>query len=101
MGSLGIMLMELMEEQPPYMQLPSAKALFLIVTKGVPGPKQPEKWSKELLDFLNQCTQIDPESRPTAVELLEHSFLKKACKPEELAPIIKKAHKNRDPCTIL
>ena len=30
----GIMLREMLEGEPPYMDLPSAKALFLIITKG-------------------------------------------------------------------
>jgi len=50
--SLGIMVREMLEGEPPYLELPSAKALFLIITRGLPELKNPGKFSNHLKDFL-------------------------------------------------
>ena len=49
------------------------KALFRIVTEGLPPLKQPGKWSNEFKSFHKQITTVDPEARPTAAELLRVS----------------------------
>jgi hypothetical protein len=71
MWSLGIMVMEMAEGEPPYMEFPPLRALFLITTKGIPGLKHPEAWSEEFKDFLTMCLQKDVASRPTADDLLQ------------------------------
>merc|ERR1711991_85577 len=50
--SLGIMVMEMVEGEPPYMDFPPLRALFLITTKGIPGLKHPENWSEDFQDFV-------------------------------------------------
>ena len=75
--SLGIMVMEMAEGDPPYMDYPPLRALFLITTKGIPGLKHPEKWSTEFKDFVAQCLEKDAENRPTAEQLLFHPFIAK------------------------
>jgi len=89
--SLGIMLMEMLEGNPPYMQFPPLRALFLITTKGIPPLQNPEKWSVELREFCSRCIEKDVESRPECNELLQHPFLRKSCRPEEFAPLIEQA----------
>jgi serine/threonine protein kinase len=89
--STGIMIREMAENDPPYMEFPPLRALFLITTKGIPPLKQPWKWSAEFQDFLNLCLEKDAEHRPTASELLKHPFLNKACEPEEFASLIQSA----------
>lgn len=84
--SLGIMLMELAEGEPPYMEYQPLRALFLITTKGIPPLKDLEKWSPEFRDFYNKCLEKEVEKRPEATELLTHPFLQKACPPAGLAP---------------
>jgi len=69
--SLGIMLMELAEGEPPYMEFPPLRALFLITTKGIPPLKDTERWSAEFRDFYDRCLEKDVEKRPTADELLK------------------------------
>eukprot|EP01126_Amoeba_proteus_P023744 TRINITY_DN2386_c0_g1_i16.p1 TRINITY_DN2386_c0_g1~~TRINITY_DN2386_c0_g1_i16.p1 ORF type:complete len:430 (-),score=99.36 TRINITY_DN2386_c0_g1_i16:131-1420(-) len=91
--SLGIMLMEMMEGEPPYMEFPPLRALFLITTKGIPPVQQPEKWSPELLDFYGKCLAKDVQIRPFAEDLLPHPFLCKACRPAEFVPVIEQAHR--------
>jgi serine/threonine protein kinase len=89
--SLGIMLMELAEGEPPYMEFPPLRALFLITTKGIPPLKDTEKWSPEFRDFYDKCLDKDVEKRPTADELLKHPFLQTACTAGELGPSVAQA----------
>jgi len=89
--SLGIMVMEMAEGEPPYMEFPPLRALFLITTKGIPPLKEPEKWSSDFQDFVNQCLIKEVDDRPGAEELLKHPFLKRACSPEEFVPVIEEA----------
>lgn len=73
--STGIMLMEMAEGEPPYMEFPPLRALFLITTKGIPDLKEAcgaaaavpccarlrlrmraqEVWSAEFQDFCKKC----------------------------------------------
>jgi len=89
--SLGIVLYEMAEGQPPYMTEPAMRALFLLMTKGVPPLVNRDKWSVELLDFLDQCLIVDPESRPAAATLLAHPFLKKSCIAKVFANAIRES----------
>jgi serine/threonine protein kinase len=41
-------------------------------------PPIPDHLSEEGKDFIRQCLQRDPSNRPTAVELLQHSFIRSA-----------------------
>jgi serine/threonine protein kinase len=91
--SLGIMLMEMLEGNPPYMQFPPLRALFLITTKGIPPIQNGDKWSSDLRDFLNRCIEKDVENRPEANEILSHPFLRKACQPHEFSTLIDQARK--------
>jgi hypothetical protein len=89
--SLGIMLMEMAEGEPPYMEFPPLRALFLITTKGIPDLKEPSKWSADMKDFV-RCTLIkEPEDRPDSITLLKHPFLKRACPPSGMIPLMEKA----------
>eukprot|EP01119_Soliformovum_irregulare_P008600 TRINITY_DN21704_c0_g1_i1.p1 TRINITY_DN21704_c0_g1~~TRINITY_DN21704_c0_g1_i1.p1 ORF type:complete len:488 (+),score=109.34 TRINITY_DN21704_c0_g1_i1:28-1491(+) len=89
--SLGIMLMEMAEGEPPYMEFPPLRALFLITTKGIPPLKEPHKWSPEFTDFYNKCLDKEVDRRPTSDELLKHSFMAKACPVKDMAMLMKKS----------
>jgi len=86
--STGIMIMEMTEGEPPYMDYPPLRALFLISTKGVPPLKEEEKWSPELVDFLSKCLIVEPTERPTALELLAHSFSKMVCPVSDMVQLL-------------
>lgn len=89
--SLGIMIMEMAEGEPPYMEYPPLRALFLITTKGIPGLREPEEWTPDFSDFVAQCLDIDMDKRPEAADLVGHPFLQKACDPEEIGVVIEDA----------
>jgi len=86
--SLGILLMEMVEGEPPYMEFPPLRALFLITTKGIPPLKEPKQWSPHLVHFFESCVQREVDKRPTAADLLLHPFLNRACTNAELVPKI-------------
>lgn len=67
------MLIEMLEGQPPYMDFPPLRALFLINAKGIP-PLQSQNWSPELLDFHKKCLEVKVELRPDAAALLGVRF---------------------------
>ncbi|KAE8132219.1 kinase-like domain-containing protein [Aspergillus pseudotamarii] len=87
--SLGIMAIEMIESEPPYLNEEPLKALYLIATNGTPRLKKPEKLSKELKSFLSQCLCVDVRSRATAEELLAHEFLKSGCSLPSLAELLR------------
>ncbi|KAH0258866.1 serine/threonine protein kinase, partial [Aureobasidium melanogenum] len=87
--SLGIMAIEMIESEPPYLNEEPLKALYLIATNGTPRLKKPEALSKELKSFLSVCLCVDVKSRATAEELGRHDFLKTGCNPNMLAELLR------------
>ncbi|GIK00531.1 protein kinase [Aspergillus viridinutans] len=87
--SLGIMAIEMIESEPPYLNEEPLKALYLIATNGTPRLKKPEKLSRELKSFLSVCLCVDVNSRATADELLDHDFLKTGCSLASLAELLR------------
>ncbi|XXH04729.1 hypothetical protein Hte_011151 [Hypoxylon texense] len=86
--SLGIMAIEMIESEPPYLNEEPLKALYLIATNGTPRLKKPEKLSKELKAFLSVCLCVDVKSRASADELLQHDFLKHGCPLGSLSELL-------------
>lgn len=91
--SLGILIIEMLEGAPPYLNEAPLKAIYLIASRGKPEIKY-EKLSPQLADFLDKCLNIDPEARATATELLEHPFLNQAEPLSSIVPLIR--HKTRN-----
>jgi len=100
--SLGIMLMECCDLQPPYILEPPSTALYLISSKPVPPLREADMWSAELKQFLSLCLQRDPNKRPQAIELLQHPFLHRACSSIDFLEVVfMDRRKKKDPCSVM
>lgn len=86
--SLGIMTIEMLEGEPPYLNEDPLKALYLIATNGTPKLKFPESLSLDIKRFLSVCLCVDVRYRASTEELLHHSFFNMACPPEELSTLL-------------
>ncbi|ODV58334.1 YOL113Wp-like protein [Ascoidea rubescens DSM 1968] len=75
--SLGIMTIEMIEGEPPYLTEEPLRALFLIATHGTPKLKNPGELSDSIMKFLSICLCVEVPYRATADDLIKHEFLKK------------------------
>ena len=86
--SLGITGIEMAEGEPPYSHIHPVRAMFVIQKNPARGLTEPHKWSNEFNDFVRKCLTIDPKQRPTAKELLIHSFIRRARGPSLLSDLV-------------
>ncbi|KAL0078863.1 kinase-like domain-containing protein [Phycomyces blakesleeanus] len=94
--SLGVMAIEMVEGEPPYLNENPLRALYLIATNGTPQLQSPDTLSEIFRDFLAKCLHVDPELRPSSGQLLQHPFLLKADPLPSLAPLIKASRESID-----
>ncbi|XP_063037792.1 serine/threonine-protein kinase PAK 1-like [Melospiza melodia melodia] len=95
--SFGIVGIEMIEQEPPYLGESSGTATYLIATVGTPQLRQPKLLSALLRDFLSCCLQTDEEQRWSAKELLQHPFVTSAKPPFILAQVINSVKKTNNP----
>ncbi|CAH8438826.1 unnamed protein product [Schistosoma guineensis] len=94
--SLGIMAIEMVDGEPPYLNENPVRALYLIATNGKPEIKERDRLSSTFLNFLDRCLEVDVEQRATANELLQHPFICRCSKPlSSLIPLINLAREQK------
>ncbi|KAL6612095.1 Pkinase-domain-containing protein [Neocallimastix sp. 'constans'] len=73
--SLGIMVIEMVEGEPPYLNENPLRALYLIATNGSPSVRNIEQQSPEFKEFLESCLKVEADERPTSEEALEVKYI--------------------------
>lgn len=76
----GMSVMEMVTAKIPY-SCKTAVQIYRAVTSGELPHELELITNPELLEFINLCLAMDPDKRPTAAELLAHSFLAKPGTP--------------------
>lgn len=74
--SVGIVAIELAEMAPPMFDLHPMRALYLIPKNPSPKLNEKGKWSKNFREFVKDALVKNPAKRPSAVELMKHSWFK-------------------------
>ncbi|XP_041657262.1 serine/threonine-protein kinase 10 [Cheilinus undulatus] len=89
--SLGITLIELAQIEPPHHELNPMRVLLKIAKSEPPTLDYPNKWSPEFKDFLKKALDKNPETRPTAVQLMEHPFVRSVTSNRPLRELVAEA----------
>ncbi|KAF9586603.1 p21 protein (Cdc42 Rac)-activated kinase [Lunasporangiospora selenospora] len=90
--SLGVVMREMLDGEPPYLDEPPLRAMFLIASGDLPKIRQHEMASKRCVSFITTCTTGEDEERPSAKELLEHPFLELACESDSMALLLMRTY---------
>ncbi|CDP04692.1 unnamed protein product [Coffea canephora] len=73
--SLGCTVLEMATSKPPWSQYEGVAAIFKI-GNSKDMPEIPDHLSNDAKSFIRSCLQREPSQRPTAVQLLEHPFVR-------------------------
>lgn len=93
--SLGIMAIEMIEGEPPYLTESPLRALYLIATNGTPTIKDEQNLSPVFRDFLKFALRVEPDKRASAHDLLRHEFMSMCTDLIQLAPLVRSARNAR------
>ncbi|RMD43413.1 hypothetical protein DV735_g1745, partial [Chaetothyriales sp. CBS 134920] len=93
--SLGIMAIEMIEGEPPYLTESPLRALYLIAKYGTPKIKDEQSLSPVFRDFLHFALKVEPEKRASAHDLLHHPFMQLCAPLTSLAPLVQSARESR------
>ncbi|XP_072931584.1 serine/threonine-protein kinase PAK mbt [Epargyreus clarus] len=86
--SLGIMLIEMVDGEPPFFNEPPLQAMRRIRDMPPPRPRGAARCPADLLAFLECALVRDPAQRQPAARLLHHPFLRRAGPPALLVPLM-------------
>ncbi|RCH89010.1 hypothetical protein CU097_002188 [Rhizopus azygosporus] len=89
--SFGITAIELATGHAPFAKYPPLKVLMMTLSNDPPTLEREttmHKYSKAFKDMIDSCLVKDPNKRPTAEKLIQHSFFKQAKKKEYLVKTI-------------
>ncbi|KAF6361780.1 mitogen-activated protein kinase kinase kinase 19 [Rhinolophus ferrumequinum] len=75
--SIGCTVFEMATGKPPLASMDRMAAMFYIGAHRGLMPPLPEHFSENAADFVRVCLTRDQHERPSAVQLLKHSFLKR------------------------
>ncbi|XP_047273584.1 serine/threonine-protein kinase 10 isoform X2 [Homo sapiens] len=89
--SLGITLIEMAQIEPPHHELNPMRVLLKIAKSDPPTLLTPSKWSVEFRDFLKIALDKNPETRPSAAQLLEHPFVSSITSNKALRELVAEA----------
>ncbi|KAM7140216.1 serine/threonine-protein kinase 10 [Molossus nigricans] len=89
--SLGITLIEMAQIEPPHHELNPMRVLLKIAKSDPPTLLTPSKWSVEFRDFLKTALDKNPETRPSASQLLEHPFVSSVTSNKALRELVAEA----------
>ncbi|CAF3826776.1 unnamed protein product [Rotaria sp. Silwood1] len=90
--SLGILVIEMIDGSPPYINEQPFRAMCKIAMQEEPPSISAEsqaRMSNDAMNFLKRCLSIDPQQRADTAELLGHPFIKRAKPLKSLCPNIK------------
>ena len=73
--ALGISLIEMAERYPPRWRVNPNRVIFMVVRDPAPRLADKERWSLAFQDFVSQCLNKEPRSRPTTRFLQQHKFV--------------------------
>ncbi|XP_075976662.1 serine/threonine-protein kinase PAK mbt [Anticarsia gemmatalis] len=86
--SLGIMLVEMVDGEPPFFNEPPLQAMRRIRDMPPPRPRGAARCPADLLGFVECALVRDPAQRQSAARLLQHPFLRRAGPPALLVPLM-------------
>ncbi|XP_016329646.1 serine/threonine-protein kinase PAK 4 [Sinocyclocheilus anshuiensis] len=96
--SLGIMLVEMVDGEPPYFSETPVAAMKRLRDEPAPTVRNVHQVSPMLKDFLKRMLTRDPLERASATDLLEHPFLLQASSPQCLVPLVEQYRKRMSRC---
>ncbi|MFH4974866.1 hypothetical protein AB6A40_001575 [Gnathostoma spinigerum] len=86
--SFGIMLIEMVQGEPPYFDMQPVEAMKFLRDLPPPAINDSAKISEDMHSFLCRALVRDCSKRATASELLGHDFLRKASSPSIICRIL-------------
>ncbi|XP_033181771.1 serine/threonine-protein kinase PAK 6-like isoform X2 [Anabas testudineus] len=96
--SLGIMVVEMVDGEPPYFSETPIAAMKKLRDEPAPTVKNIQRVSPVLKDFLGCMLTRDTLQRSSATDLLEHPFLLQAGAPRCLVPLVEQYRKRMSRC---
>ncbi|XP_036057736.1 mitogen-activated protein kinase kinase kinase 19 [Onychomys torridus] len=76
--SIGCTVFEMATGKPPLASMDKMAAMFYIGAHRGLMPPLPDRFSESAADFVRLCLTRDQHERPSALQLLKHSFLKRS-----------------------
>ncbi|CAH0400088.1 unnamed protein product [Chilo suppressalis] len=86
--SLGIMVVEMVDGEPPFFNEPPLQAMRRIRDMPPPRPRCASRCPPDLISFIECALVRDPAQRQSAARLLHHPFLRRAGPPALLVPLM-------------